>query len=175
MNIKVKVFLIKLMIVIILFFSIVISIKQSDSFKLLLKNKVFDNNISFIKIQNLYSKYFGNVLPFDEYVSAVPVFSEKIEYISKEDYKDGIKLKVINNYLIPSINSGIVVFIGEKEDYGNTIIVEGEETILYSNVTSNVKLYDKIKKGEFLGEVKGDELYLIFKKEGKIINYNEYI
>ncbi len=175
MNAKVKIFLIKLVIIIILFFSIVISTKENTLFKVFLKEKVFTNNISFKKFQNIYSKYFGNIIPFNKYMPVTPVFSEKIEYISKEKYKDGVKLKVSNNYLMPSINSGIVVFIGEKEDYGNTIIIEGDESIWYSNINSNLKLYDQIKKGEYLGEVNGDEIYLVFKKEGKLVDYKEYL
>lgn len=175
MNTKIKIFLVKLIIIVLLFFSIIMTIRDNNSMKLWLKENVFTNNISFTKIQDIYVKYFGNIMPFNKYIEMVPVFSEKLEYIDLETYKEGIKLKVTSNYLLPSINSGIVVFIGEKEDYGNTIIVEGEETIWYSNVNSNVKLYDEVKKGEFLGEVNGEDLYLVFKKEGNIIDYKKYL
>ena len=41
--------------------------------------------------------------------------------------------------------NGIVIFIGEKEGYGNTVVVEQVDGIdvYYSNVSvSNIKLYD---------------------------------
>lgn len=174
MNTKIKIFLIKLVVIVILFFSIVITTKDNEGIRIWLKDNVFTNNISFQKFQNKYIKYFGNILPFNKYIT-IPVFSEKLEYLELEEYKDGVKLKVTSNYLLPSINSGIVVFVGEKEGYGNTIIVEGEETIWYSNISSNVKLYDEIKRGEFLGEVDGENLYLVFKKEGKIVDYKEFL
>lgn len=171
---KMKIFIIKTIIVVILFFITIITIRN-DNIGEWLKINVFTNNISFSKIKNLYKRYFGTIIPFDKYMNTIPVFSEKLEYIGIEDYKDGIKLKVDNNYLLPAINSGIVTFIGDKDDYNNIIIVEGDETIWYSNVKSNVKLYDEIKKGQFLGEVNGEYLYLVFKKEGKTIDYKEYL
>ncbi|MBQ6281933.1 MAG: M23 family metallopeptidase [Bacilli bacterium] len=175
MNTKIKIFLVKFIIIVILFLSIIITIKDNNSIKLWLKDNVLTNNISFTKIQNKYIKYFGNIIPFNKYVGITPVFSEKLKYTDLDEYKDGVKLKVTNNYLLPSLNSGIVIFVGEKEDYGNTIIIDGEETIWYSNVNSNVKLYDEVKKGEFLGEVNGENLYLLFKKEGNVIDYKKYL
>ena len=52
-----------------------------------------------------------------------PVFNEQLTYNNKESYLDGVKLKLENN-LVPINESGIVVFIGEKEGYGNTIIIQ---------------------------------------------------
>ena len=51
--------------------------------------------------------------------------------------------------MVPVIESGVVVFIGEKEGYGNTIIVEQVNgvDVYYSNINpSNIKLYDYIEK-----------------------------
>ena len=36
-------------------------------------------------------------------------------------------------------------------------------------------MYDYIEKGKLLGEVKGKELYMVFQKEGKYLNYKEYL
>ena len=54
--------------------------------------------------------------------------------------------------MVPILESGIVLYIGEKENYGQTIIIEqidGVE-VYYSNINSNVKLYDYIEKGNLL-------------------------
>ena len=40
---------------------------------------------------------------------------------------------------------------------------------------SNVKLYDYIEKGEILGDTLNNDLYLVYKKEGSTVNYEEYI
>ena len=80
--------------------------------------------------------------------------------------------------MIPTLESGVIVFIGEKEEYGKTIIIEqinGIE-VFYANIEPiNLKLYDYIEKGSLLGEAKNNKLYLVFSKDGKYLNYKDYI
>ena len=88
-----------------------------------------------------------------------------------------MKLSVDKNYLVNVQESGIVVFIGNKDNYGNVIIVEQVNGIdmWYGNISNtSVKLYDYVKKGDILGEV-NDYLYLVYKKNGNILNYEDYI
>ena len=75
------------------------------------------------------------------------------------------------------MDSGIVIFIGDKEGYGKTVIVQQENgvDVWYSNLEEiNVKLYDYIKKGNLIGMV-NQNLYLVFIKNGDVIDYKEYI
>ena len=68
--------------------------------------------------------------------------------------------------------------IGEKEDYGSTIIVEQTNGIdvFYGNINiNNINMYDYVKKGSLIGEVKTDKFYLVFFKDGKYLNYKDYI
>jgi len=70
-----------------------------------------------------------------------------------------------------------VVFIGEKEGFGKTIIVQGIDgvDIWYGNVTNiSVQLYDYLENDTVMGEVDGQSLYLVIKKEGNNIKYEEY-
>ena len=129
----------------------------------------------FIKINNWYEKYFGSLLFFKN--NNVQVFNEKLSYSLEEPYLDGVKLTVENNYLIPSIGTGLVLFIGEKENYGNTVIISLNTGIdvWYANINESVKLYDYIKEGELIGTSKDNSIYLVFKKDGNILNYEEYI
>ena len=47
---------------------------------------------------------------------------------------------------------------------------------MYSNIKNNkYKLYDYIEKGELLGEVNGDNLYISFQKNGEYLDYKNYI
>ena len=73
--------------------------------------------------------HFGDILPFQNIVkdNTKLVFNENLVYEDASVYKDGVKLKVDSNYLVPIIESGIVVFIGEKDDYGKTVIIEQVE------------------------------------------------
>ena len=172
----IKVFLSKFLLLTLIFLVTVISIKKDDNIKTWLDKNILSKNFSFTEIKSIYTKYLGGVLPFDNLVGVEPVFSEKLEYKSINKYKDGISLTVNNNYLVPVQYSGIVIFIGEKEGYGKTVIIESEEvTIWYSNINSNIKLYDEVKKGEYLGETIDDKLYLLFQKDGDIVDYKDYI
>lgn len=169
--------LIKLMVCIVLFLSTLIVLKKVDK-----DNKVYNfitSNISFAKINNYFKKTFGDIIPFESLVKedVTSVFNETLVYDEENIYKDGVKLTVGSNYLVPILESGIVVFKGEKEDYGNTVIIEQIDgvDVLYGNLDSvSVDIYDYVNKGEFLGEVNND-LYLTFSKDGKYLDYKEYI
>lgn len=140
---------------------------------------VFQSNLKFPKINELYEKYFGSSLPLtgdNQNISMVS--SEKIEYSKEEKYKDGVKLTVSENYVIPLIKSGIVVFSGEKEGYGNTVIVEDAEGIdtWYCNLKEiKVNMYDYLKKSSIIGEANGDIFILVFTKDSEVLDYKKYI
>lgn len=156
-----------------------IGLKKSETFKNVFYENVYGKNFSFAYVKEIYQKYFGSTLPIDKLLGkdTEPVFSETFSYKTKEDYLEGSKFTVDNAYLVPTLESGMVVFTGEKEGYGNTIIIQQVDgvDIWYSNVTSNVKLYDYIEKGDVLGETNGNYLYMVIKKNGTAISYEEYI
>lgn len=171
------IFFIKLLISIIITLIVLILIKSSSSFKSNFYKRVYSNNISFVKLKEVYNKYIGDSDIFNNVVKTETVFNEELSYKSKETYLDGVKLVVDGNYLVPINESGIVVFIGEKENYGNTVIIQRIDGIdeWYGNIdTVNVKLYDYVKEGELLGEVYNN-LYLVYKKNGNVLNYEEYL
>lgn len=176
----IKTFIMKSMVCISLFIVMLIVIKTNPSLKSTIYKNVYEDNFSFAKINNLYQKYLGDVLPFDNIVpnNDELVFQETLKYKEISLYKNGAKLTVTTNYLVPAIESGIIVYIGEKEDYGNTIIVQqiNDIDVWYGNVNiSDLKLYDYIEKGNMLGETNGDTMFMLFQKEGKFLDYKEYI
>ena len=156
-----------------------IVIRKDVSLKEKINKKIYEDNIEFIKVKNLYDKYFGELLPISNLVSKEqPVFNEKIKYLKEEKYLEGVKLTVDNNIMIPSMKDGIVVFIGEKENYGNTIVVEQTDgvDVAYGNIDNiNVKLYDYVESGTLLGQAKDNYMYLVFQKEGNNLDYKQYI
>ena len=161
----------------ILFLTLAITYKSNSTFKDYLDKHLFNSNISFTKIKKVYNKYLGGVLPKIKEDNITPVLSEKIAYKDIENYYDGIDLKVESYYLVPSLEEGMVIFIGDKEHYGNTIIIEDLNGInyWYGNITNtNLKLYDYIEKGTTVGEVSND-LYLVFSKDNKYLNYEDYL
>lgn len=170
----------KTLITVVLTLILLIGLKTNNDFKNNFYDKVYDNNFSFAKVNNLYQKYFGSPLPFEKFFEnkTTTVFNEKLKFQKEEEYKEGVKLTVTDNYLVPNLESGMVIFIGEKEGYGNTVIVEQANgiDIWYGNINNlNVTLYDYVEKGKLLGEVSSNELYLVYKKEGKVLDYKKYI
>ena len=167
----------KVLITILLTLVLLISFKASKSFKRNFYTKVYETNLSFTKINNLYQQYFGDVLPLDNLNQIEPVFKETLIYSDKKEYLDGVELSVEENYLVPALSDGVVVFIGEKENYGKVVIVNQSSNvdIWYGNMDNiDVKLYDYVEEGSLLGKV-NSKLYLVYKKNGKVLNYEEFI
>ena len=171
--------LIKTLIVIVLFLSSMIYIKQSDKNKEKFKNIVYNNSLSFAKIYDVYQKYLGDVIPFKNIFkdNTKLVSSEKITYESIEKKDNGYILNVTEEYTLFSLKSGIVIKIEENDEYKNIITIQDKTGLnitygLLNNV--NVKLYDYVEKGEILG-ICNKKLYLEFKKDDKYLSYEEYL
>ena len=175
---KFNIFLVKFFIMILSFSLLSILTKNDIKIKNIIYNNVYKNNFSFSYFKNIYNMYIGNILPFQNIFKTKKVFNEKLEYESMSKYNKGVKLKLYNNYSIPIIKDGIVIFVGNKENLGKTVIIQGSNgiDIWYGNLSSiNVKLYDYVEKSTILGEAKNDKLYLIFQKDGVEIDYNKVL
>ena len=176
---NIKILLNKILITIIIFLIGMIAVKTSPTIKVSLQKNIYEKSIKFTKVKQLYKKYFGNFLSLDNIIyEEKRVFEETLNYQEQNAYKDGVALTVSKGYMVPCLETGIVVYIGEKEDYGQTIIIEQENGIdvFYSNITADgIKLYDYIEKGEYIGQTKTNKLYLIFQKNGVVLNYQDYL
>ena len=164
---------------IIIFLLMAILSKTSNTYKDLIVTNVYEKNISFAKIKKLYTKYLGGITPLDKAIDKeITVFNEKLTYETASLYHDGVKLTVDKNYLVPIQQEGMIVFIGEKENYGNVVIIEGVDgiDIWYGNMeTIAAKLYDYVEKNAYLGTTKDNILYLAYQKDGKFLDYHEYL
>lgn len=162
-----------------IFLVLAIITKSNQTYKDIIVKNIYEKNLSFAKIKNLYTKYLGGINPLDKKINnEIPVFSEKLTYEDSSIYHDGVKLEVSPNYLIPVQEEGMVIFIGEKENYGNVIIIEGINgiNIWYGNMEkSTVKLYDYVEKGSYLGTSKDNTLYIAYQKDGTFLDYKEYL
>jgi stage IV sporulation protein FA len=168
----------KIFITIIITLLLLITLKRSEKFEKLFYENVFETYFNFSKINQTYEKYFGSSIPFSGIINneTKSVFSETLTYKSKEKYEDGVKLTVENEYLVPILESGMVVFIGDKDNYGKTVIIQqiDGKDVWYSSLENiNVNLYDYVEKGNLLGEVEDCYLTLVFKKDGKVLDYEE--
>lgn len=168
---------INIFIVLVLFLSLAIVCKENASVKEKVISYLYSEDISFTKIKNIYNKYLGGILPIKKEVNMEKVFNESLKYNKKVKYEDGVLLEVDTNYLVPALKEGMIVFIGDKENYGKTIIVEDLDGVYnwYGNIdNSSLKLYDYVEKGSLIGEA-SLKLYLVFSKGDKFLDYEEYI
>ena len=172
-------FIFKTLMVAVITLILLIIMKTNVKFKTMYYKYVYDNSITFTKFNNLYNKYFKD-LSIKDIVNkdnTNTVSDEKLSYSKQDKYKDGVKLTVGTNYSIPVLESGIIVYIGNKDDYGSTIIVQQINGIdlLYGNIeNTNYKLYDYVKKNDILG-TSNKYLYLVYKKDGKVLDYEKYL
>lgn len=172
-----KFFIIKTLLVIVILLSLAILCKSNNNIKQKIKVNVFTESTSFTKIKKMYDKYLGGIIPLKRETKTKQVFDEKIKYTNISKYYDGFNLSVEENYLVPSIKEGMVVFIGEKDNYGKVIIIEGLDgiKIWYGNIkNTSLKIYDYVESGAYIGEV-NNNLYLVFNKDNLFLSYDEYI
>lgn len=169
----------KAMILIVLLLITLIGFKSSQSFKKWFNNNILNKTLSFATINQKYQSFFGSSIPFKELVdNSEMVFSEKLVYSKKEKYLDGVALTVSDNYLIPNIEKGLVIFVGKKEKYGLCVIIQQIDSTeaMYCNISNvAVKLYDYLDAGMLIGEVSDNKLLLSFHDNNGIVSYEKYI
>lgn len=161
---------------VILVLIIAIFINISDENLLLFRKYGLTESLQFTKINNFYTKYFGDIIP--ETIKTTTVFENTNLTNNILPFNDTSYILTLNNNLFNYLESGIIVFIGEKENLGKTIIVQGIDgvDIWYSNLSNiNVTLYDYVEKNNIIGEFNENKPILTFIKEGKNISYENYI
>lgn len=170
-------FIFRVLCVLVIFLFLAILCKKDIVYKDYIHNKIYNSNISFSYFKNIYNRYLGGVFPDYQFDNTTKVFNEKIRYSSVVDYYDGVKLTVGNNYLVPLIKEGIVVYIGEKDNYGNVVLVEDSDGVdtWYGNVCDiSVNLYDNLSAGSYIGQSCGDYIYLVYSKGNVFLDYKDY-
>lgn len=175
---KFRLFTLKFFIILLIFTFGTLLVKKDTKAKTIIYNNVYSKNISFAYFKSLYNKYIGSIIPFQDMFKTKKVFNEKLEYESLSKYNKGVKLHLKDNYAIPIIKGGIVIFAGEKEELGTTIIIQQSDGIdaWYSNLSSTtMKLYDYVSDNAIVGEAKNNELYLTFQKDGVEIDSSEVL
>lgn len=148
-----------------------------SDFKSSLKKEMFEKNLSFVSIKELYEKYFGSVLPIEKIPNSSLVSQEKTTINNVEKYLDGYKLGMKKGSVVQSLVSGIVVYIGPKEGYDQVVIVQGIDgvDIWYGNLSNtNLTLYDYIEVQTILGEAKDDFIYMLINQDGSYLDYDTY-
>lgn len=156
---------------IVIFTMIVITLSNtSPKFKSFIVDKELNSTIDFSFVNKLSNKV-TNV--FKTSNNTLPVVKE--ENNRKEKYKDGIKYIVNKGASVNIKDSGIVTYIGNKDGYNNTVIIQQSNGYYawYGNIKEEVKLYDYIESGSKIGKTLSNEYYYVLLKDNKPVNLNE--
>lgn len=171
-------FLNQILICIVLFL-VALILTKNTSFKEEIYKYIYSSNFSFLEIEEFIEKKFGGLIPtFKNEENTELASSEQLEYKKLTEIEDGVLLEVTKGSTIVSLESGLVIFNGKKDNYGNVLILEQVDGVeaWYVGLTSvNLKLYDYIEKGKILGESSSDEIKLYFKKKGEGVDYKTYL
>ena len=146
----------------------------SSSLKDKYVKEVLEKNIDISYINKFYNKYIGRGKKEEEEVLVANLDSSK-EY---EKVGESVKFTMEAEEPITTLEGGIIVFIGDKDDLGNTVIVQGNDgiDIWYSNILmTDYSLYDYVSKGDKLGVSMSDNYLVTIKKDDKTLEYEEYI
>ena len=156
----------------------VIAIKVNNNYKDIINKYLFTDNFSFNKVNKYLGNNLGTIVPVVKTSDTLVFSSKELKNKEYEIINDYALIKLDKNTPISSLCGGIVVFMGEKEGYGQSVVVEQINGIdvLYSNIESkNIKLYDYVEKGSLVGESNGESINIKIVKDGKSISYAEYI
>lgn len=165
-------FIKRTVICIILFFLLCIFLNNDKNYNKYSK-KIFEDSIDFTYIRSKTNKLLGKYgISDNKFVS-----SEKIKYKNINKINNSYDLEVDDNYIIKNRKEGIVIFIGDKEDLGKTIIISGIDGIeyWYSNIENiSVNLYDNVKENEIIGSTIDNHLIITLMKDNEYLEYEKY-
>ena len=158
--------------------SALIACNLNDDVKSFINENVYGTNYNFSKINTLYKKYFLDIKSnAEDKVTNLVSKNNILDYTETKEYKDGVLLTVSDKCPVKMLESGLIVFIGEREGM-NAVIVQQSNGIdvIYGNIDAkDIKVYDYIEKGTIIGETKENKLYLAFYKDRKALSYEPYI
>lgn len=154
---------------VVIFTMIVLIISNfSPKFREFLIDDVLNKTMDFSRVNNLIDS-FTSVFKEEDIKPVIKVENEK-----EEDYKDGKKIYMTSSDEVLLKDSGIVTFIGHKDGYENTIIIQQSNGYYawYGNIKENVKLYDYIESGNVIGTSNNFYYYVLYKDDKPITNEN---
>lgn len=163
----------KILLAIIFLLVSLIFINVNDESKLLYKKTILNNYFN----HGIFLKKYNQLFRINNKLDDITVssLSKANDY---ENYLDGVLISYNDYENIYAINSGIVVFQGNKENFGNTIIIQGIDgvDVWYGNINNTgYKLYDYVDKNTIIGTPNHNKLYIKIEKDGKVLNYQDYL
>ncbi|MCF6138092.1 M23 family metallopeptidase [Pseudalkalibacillus berkeleyi] len=156
-------------------------------------NNAFEEEFQFASVANWYENRFGKPLtlfPTDSKNKTADSIGKASNYAlpanakvlqSFKDNGKGVLLETGSNTDVSSIKEGFIIFIGEKEQLGKTVVVQhfdGSESWYgkLNKISEEIKLYNYIDAGADLGKVTKEEksdtglFYFAIKDNGGFID-----
>lgn len=166
----------KLLLSIIIVLLCLIVSNLNHTFKDAFQSQVLEHTIHFSNIHKFYDKYIGSLTKSEE---TVPVSStvSSIHQLARVENNGTYTFSVEKEYPVSFLESGIIVFIGDKYGLSDTVIVQGNDGVdlWYSHVlVSAYSLYDYVRKGDILGTSIDDTFLLTIMKDGNTLKYEDY-
>jgi len=176
---KIIVNFINQVLVCIVLFLLALILTKNTSYRDMLYDFVYSSNFSFLEIEEFIEKHFGKLIPISSNKSDTELVSSlKLEYKDLEEIDGGVSLKVDKGSVVPALESGLVIFNGKKEGYGNVLILEqvdGVEAWYVGLTSNNLNIYDYVEKNTIIGESLDIDIKLYFKKQGEGVDYKTYL
>ncbi len=166
----------RILICIIILLLSLIGTSLSSKVKNFYKEYIFDDSFEFMKFKNFFSKISGTEKE-EEKENTSLVMSSFISYESKEKYLNGERYEGVKENFINALVGGIVTFVGDKDEYSKTIIIQGSNgyDIWYFLLDDvDVNIYDYVKADTIIGSI-NNEFGLLISKDGKYYTYEEYL
>ncbi len=146
--------------------------KTSDDNKNYITKVFYEDTFPFNITSKWYKKYFGTFLS-DRPISVVS--SNNGIWDNYQTGLEGTKFFVEKETVITTLNGGIVVYKGLKDDI-NTIIIQGFDGYDYVYqyiINCDFALYDYVNKNDIIGVSEKDYFILTIKKGEEFINFEE--
>lgn len=163
---------------IVLIMSLLLMNKFNSNFLSNFKNKIFNRSFNFVKINSLSKKFLGKEFIYSQKKSSsIGVMNEDLISGESHKYYDGEKYIVSSNLPIGTVESGVVIFVGDKQHFKNTVIIQGTDNynIWYGNLKDvSVNLYEYVEKNSLIGLADGNEVYMLIEKDNNYYSYEDY-
>ena len=165
------IWLTKILLSIIIVLVCLIATNFNSDLRDIFKREVLEENMNFGDLNSFYNKMMLGKEETKEVAQVIIDDSNMIEEDGRYKFNYGV------DYPVEVLAPGIIVYSGEKDDLGETVIVQGNDgvDIWYSGVNLNsYSLYDYVSKDDILGN--SNELYVTVSilKDGKLLKYEEY-
>lgn len=140
-------------------------------------HRIMSQQFPFLTFKQTYESVFGSAVPFllhddGNYTDVIQV-AEESSFLTGaivERTTQGWWVQVANQTAVKNPDNGFVLFCGNQDPYGKTIIIQLEnnrEMWIGHIEKCDVPMYSFIQKGEHIGKSKDNLLFIALKHEGQ--------